>query len=224
MAAGENRLGVPPPRKMLTSGRPATAPACASEVANQRVDVALLRQCFAQRVRVEIAVRTFLHAPRKVHVERERRGLHAPVLRELREKARAAPARDGSARVFRRRASPPRYANPPRHERRVVAEATTAAARIDDVAFPGALSDERPRILGVFDKHDDAAVARRALRRRHIAQRTQQLVEIRLVAGVLHRRSAPNSTPGAPPSASTSMPGIIGDGRQAREARAHCAP
>ena len=44
MAAGENRLGVPPPRKMLTSGRPATSGSLRVEIAQQRVDVALLRQ------------------------------------------------------------------------------------------------------------------------------------------------------------------------------------
>ena len=86
MAAGENRLGVPPPRKMLVSGRTCDRPALGIQIAQQRVDVALLGQFLAQRVRIEVAVRAFLHAPRKVRVQRERRRFHRAASAKLREK------------------------------------------------------------------------------------------------------------------------------------------
>ena len=72
MARGENRLGVPPPRKMLPTSRPATRVRLRLEIALQRGDVALLLELPVQGVRVEIAVRALADAPGKVHVERER--------------------------------------------------------------------------------------------------------------------------------------------------------
>ncbi len=62
--------------KRSTSGRPSTSGKLRIEVAQQRVDVALLRQLVLKRVRVEIAVRALLHAPGKVRVQRERRRVH----------------------------------------------------------------------------------------------------------------------------------------------------
>jgi hypothetical protein len=62
-AADENRMHDPPPhaRQVLL------------QVAQQRVDVFLLRNLFPRLVRIEIAIRALAHAPGDVHVERQRR-------------------------------------------------------------------------------------------------------------------------------------------------------
>src|SRR5690348_1053448 len=44
------------------------------EIALQSLDVATLLELAMQGMRVEIAVRAFAHAPRKMHIKRERRG------------------------------------------------------------------------------------------------------------------------------------------------------
>ena len=73
IAAPENRLGVPPPRKIVSIGRPCASGSSAAQVAQQRVDVLDVRQRAARFVGVEVAVRALAHAPRQVHVERQRR-------------------------------------------------------------------------------------------------------------------------------------------------------
>ena len=61
-AAEEDRVHPPAPHRRQR----------ALEVGDQRVDVRALGQRLAQLVRVEVAVRALPHAPRHVHVERER--------------------------------------------------------------------------------------------------------------------------------------------------------
>ena len=73
MACGENRLGVPPPMKMLCTVRPQISGSDGLQVGHQRIDVALLGHLAGRFVRVEIAVRAFFQAPGQVHIERQRR-------------------------------------------------------------------------------------------------------------------------------------------------------
>ena len=73
MASAENRLGVPPPKKHRLDAPSPYRRQCELEIGDQSIDVLCLGHVAAALVRVEIAIRTFFHAPRNVHVERERR-------------------------------------------------------------------------------------------------------------------------------------------------------
>src|SRR6185436_9919494 len=105
-----------------------------------------------------------------------------------------------------------------RQERRIVAEATAAAAAVEDLAFPGALADQGVRVVEALDEHHDTAISRTTARGGNALQRRQQLGEIVLVAGTLTRVSrrvhARRSTESIHFDA-----GIVRDRRQAREAR-----
>ena len=69
----ESRLGVPPPKKIECTRRPHTDGSARSRSAISASTYASLGQRAARLVRVEVAVRALAHAPRDVHVERERR-------------------------------------------------------------------------------------------------------------------------------------------------------
>ena len=70
------------------------------EITQQRVHIGVFRQRAAQRVGIEIAVRTFLHAPRKVHIEaqRNRRPPRAAVIGVLARRQRFARGLAGGVR------------------------------------------------------------------------------------------------------------------------------
>ena len=87
MRSGANRLGVPPPKKMLASGRPCASGRSWSRSRSSASTYSSCGSALRRVVRIEIAVRTFAHAPRNVDVERQRRQLggHATSLARVHE-------------------------------------------------------------------------------------------------------------------------------------------
>ena len=83
IASAKKRLGVPPPKKTLAiSRRPIASPKRAKSASRSRASAATYSAIGSApflRVRIEVAVRALLHAPREVHVERERRRDHRHV-------------------------------------------------------------------------------------------------------------------------------------------------
>src|SRR5688572_18775939 len=70
-------------------------------------------------------------------------------------------------------------------ENRVVAEATVAARRIDNAAFPTRLADERRRITRRSHENQRALIASGAWRGRHRLQCREQLAQIRFITRAL---------------------------------------
>ena len=207
MPSGENRLGVPPPMKTLSTRRPQTSGSAASRSATQRVEVARLGQAAppSGSWRVEVAVRALLQAPRQVHVQRQRRqraaaaacrgagsarptvarrsALSAPGLAHQ----RAASARAASARWLwrvlqrRRRSSATRGAERGDEHQRVVAEAAARRAarrRISPCQRPTATS-------GSGSSAWRSATSVLTKRARRSACALQPLQQQRVVGGVL---------------------------------------
>ena len=161
--AGANRLGVPPPMKTRVHAPAPDERQRRLEVGDQRVDVARLGQragVVAPGVRIEVAVRALLQAPRQVHVERERRqrrqrqraGTHeaGEALGDVAERARVGAATIGITHRRRWRG----------HRQRA------ARARL--------VSARRPHDVAQQREHPPAAWARwlsRFLRRRRRARR-----------------------------------------------------
>jgi hypothetical protein len=69
IASALNRLGVPPPIKMVLISRRTDQRQIGVQIRQQVIDVFVMRHFALQRVRVEVAVGAFLHAPRNVDVE-----------------------------------------------------------------------------------------------------------------------------------------------------------
>ena len=181
------------------------------QVTQQRIDVALFGQFLAQRVRIEVAVRAFLHAPREVGVQRERRRFHAraPKLGEKCARSLAAMAElvaqfRGHLRRGLRLAA--------WNEDRVVAETAVAAGRLGDRAFPYSFAHEwarsrrgRTRTRSRCDsarcaarrtRHEAlpascAGSPRRWRQRRHIAPSTAQAVRQARRLPARNRRQSP---------------------------------
>src|SRR3546814_7732759 len=65
-------------------------------------------------------------------------------------------------------------------EHRVVAEPAVAAPRVQDVAVPAAFGDKRLRVFGVAQQHDCGVEVSAAALVGNLAQRVEQLVEVRL--------------------------------------------
>jgi hypothetical protein len=93
--SADSRLGVPPPKKMLTMRRPQISGSAASRSAQQRLEIARLGNrldAAGRLVRVEVAVRALAYAPGKVHIKGQRRQRRQP-----QRAARAAAPTSGAA-------------------------------------------------------------------------------------------------------------------------------
>ena len=86
---GRKQAGRSAAQKNAASARPCDIRRLGVEITSQRVDVTLLGKFFPQRVRIEIAVRAFLHAPGKVRIQGERWQRSSPAPRKLCEEGSA---------------------------------------------------------------------------------------------------------------------------------------
>ena len=169
IALAENRLGVPPPKKTVSTRRPPDRRQREFEVGDQCVDVLCLRYCVAVLVRVEVAIRTLPDAPRYVDIQGQRW--------QRREMRRAQPWIPAAHRSSCNRAISARIAWPRCEIRfcvqrqfgagearfqvlevRIVAETPRSSRRRHDLAIPPPFRENWLGIVGVARQREHAVV------------------------------------------------------------------
>ena len=70
MAAGDSKLGVPPPKKNRTQSATLHIAQVLPEIFQQRIYIPVFRKDLAKCVGVEVTVRAFLQTPGYMHIKR----------------------------------------------------------------------------------------------------------------------------------------------------------